>query len=267
MSNIAEKLVQIANKEAENIELNNQLTNILVGAGEPSTYYDEFWDAFQYNGERISYNEAFYGWGVDYIRPKYKVIPKDGKVPQLSASGTIAKYSYMVYACPYLKKIEKEYFDLSQYYNELSYDTQSTYGNFYTFANNPSLEEIEDVGMQPYTYYGTFRWNPKLHTIEVIRSNEKTIFDAGTFNSCFELTNIKIEGVIASNISFHHSSKLSRESIESIVNHLSEDTGATVTLTKQAVSNAFGSDYDKEGSDWLKTIVPKTDIGWSFSLK
>ena len=216
--------------------------------------YDEFWDAFQYNGERIDYTHAFNGWVAEYIRPKYKVIPKDGKVPQLSESGWTAKYYNMVYNCPFLKKIEKEYFDLSQYYNAASYDTQSTFGNYYTFSNNPKLEEIEDVGMQPYSYYSTFAICPKLHTIEVIRSNEKTWFSSTTFKYCLALQNIKIEGVIAKNISFYQSPNLSRESIESIINHLSDTTGETLTLSKEAVNNAFGSDTSDE---WIETIADK----------
>lgn len=230
--------------------------------------YDEFWDAFQYNGERIDYTYAFQGWGAEYIRPKYKVIPKDGIVPQLSVSGQVARYYNMVCGCPFLKKIEKEYFDLSQYYNELSYNTQSTYGNYYTFSNNPNLEEIEDVGMQPYSYYSTFAICPKLHTIEVIRSNENTWFSSTTFKYCLELQKIRIDGVIASDISFYQSPNLSKESIISIVTHLSDAQGATVTFSKQAVNNAFGINVDDlstypEGSVYYKLRWSKGN--WDFN--
>ena len=264
---IATKLTQIAEKEAENIELNNQLEQILGGAnaGENS-FYDEFWDAFQQNGERIDYTQAFYHWGAEYIRPKYKVIPKDGRVPQIATvSGYTAKYYSLIHSCPNVKKIEKEYFDLSQYYNAESYNSQSIYGNYYTFANNPNLEEIEDVGMQPYAYYNTFRWCPKLHTIEVVRSNEKTIFDQQVFHSCHSLKNIKIEGVITSNISFYQSPNLSRESIESIVNHLSNSTTAILTLSATAVNTAF-KNGGKDSDEWKNLIAKKVEKGWSFNL-
>ena len=222
---------------------------------------EDFWDAFQYNGERIDYTYAFHEWGAEYIRPKYKVIPKDGKVPQLLESGQISRYYNMVYGCPFLKKIEKEYFDLSQYYNENSYNAQSTHGNYYTFANNPNLEEIEDVGMQPYSYYSTFAICPKLHTIEVIRSNEKTWFSSTTFKYCLELQNIKIDGVIASDISFYQSKKLSRESIESIITHLSDTTGATLTLTTQAVNSAFPGE-----GEWETFLAENKPSVWTINL-
>ena len=135
--------------------------------------YNEFWDSYQQNGNRVDYIYGFYRLSCEYLHPKYKVIPKSIK----PNDGTVSyepKYHNLVYGCTNLKKIEKAYFDLSQYKNELGYNSNSTYGNYYTFANNPKLEEIEDVGMQPYAYYNTFRWCPKLHTIEIIRSNEKT---------------------------------------------------------------------------------------------
>ena len=219
--------------------------------------YNEFWDSYQQNGNRVDYIYGFYRLSCEYLHPKYKVIPKSIK----PNDGTVSyepKYHNLVYGCTNLKKIEKAYFDLSQYKNELGYNSNSSYGNYYTFANNPKLEEIEDVGMQPYAYYNTFRWCSKLHTIEIIRSNEKTLFDQQVFHNCYELQNIKIEGVIASNISFHDNPKLTKDSITSIVNALSVTTGATLTLKKTAVNNAFTTD------EW--TLLKNTKPNWEIKL-
>ena len=220
--------------------------------------YDEFWDSVQDYGNRVAYDYVFNRWNCKYIRPKYKVIPKAGQ------NGAY-RYLHMFSFNPSLKKIEKEYFDLSQYESPNGY-TSGPSGNYYMFAECSNLEEIEDVGMKPYYYYATFVNCTKLHTIEVVRSNENTIFETATFKGCTALENIKIEGVIAKNISFYQSPNLSKTSIESIINHLSDTTGATLTLKAEAINNAFGGAY---ATDWIELITPKSNQYnglWTISL-
>ena len=220
--------------------------------------YDEFWDSVQDYGNRVAYDYVFNRWNCKYIRPKYKVIPKAGQ------NGAY-RYLHMFSFNPSLKKIEKEYFDLSQYESPKGY-TSETSGNYYMFAECSNLEEIEDVGMKPYYYYATFVNCIKLHTIEVVRSNENTTFETATFKGCTALENIKIECVIAKNISFYQSPNLSKTSIESIINHLSDTTGATLTLKAEAINNAFGGAY---ATDWIELITPKSNQYnglWTISL-
>ena len=222
--------------------------------------YDEFWDSVQQNGNKVDYTYCFYRWGGEYLHPKYKVIPKNIKPNDVTAPFD-PRYHNKVCSCPNLKRIEKKYFDLSQYENEKGYMTQSTYGNYYTFAANARLEVIEDVGMQPYYYYSTFRWCPKLHTIEVVRSNEKTIFDMQWVNGCYALQNITIEGVIASDISFHTNGNLTKASIASIVTHLSDTQGATLTLKKQAINREFPGE-----GEWETFLAENKPSVWTISL-
>ena len=222
--------------------------------------YDEFWDVVQDFGNRENYAYVFYHWNCEYIRPKYKVIPKAGK-------NNSYRCLHMCCNNPSLKKIEKEYFDLSQYESPTGY-TSETSGNYYMFSACPNLEEIEDVGMKPYYYYATFAGCRKLHTIEVIRSHENTTFNPMVFRECTALENIKIEGVIAKDISFYQSPNLSKTSIESIINHLSDTTGATLTLSKTAVNNAFRINVDDastfpEGSEYYNLRYSKAN--WSFN--
>lgn len=184
---------------------------------------EEFWDIVQDYGNREVYDYGFYRWNCEYIRPKYKVIPKSGQ-------GGTHRYLQMFNYNSSLKKIEKKYFDLSQYESPTGY-TNATSGNYYMFSDCPNLEEIEDVGMKPYYYYATFATCPKLHTIEIIRSNENTIFETSTFKGCTALENIKIKGVIAKNISFYQCPNLSKASIESIIEHLANYAGTEKDLT------------------------------------
>lgn len=251
---IATKLTQIAEKEAENIELNNQLEQTLYGTDTGGkSYYDEFWDSVQQNGNRVMYRDAFAYWNCEYLHPKYKVIPKwrEGNTTQLNM------YS-MCQHMHNLKKIEKQYFDLSQYEpeNDIGYASGSTHGNYYIFASCPKLEIVEDVGMKPYSYHYTFADDTSLHTVEVLRFNGKTQINGQPFRNCKALKNITIEGEICVDFSFIHSPLLSKESITSIITHLSDTQGATLTLKAEAVNNAFGGEY---ATEWIELIAPKSN--------
>lgn len=77
--------------------------------------------------------------------------------------------------------------------------------------------------------------------------------------------------VIAENISFEKSTKLTKESIISIVNALSTtSSGKTLTLSKTAVNTAFNIDIDNvdtypEGSEWYELRNSKNNWTFSFS--
>ena len=71
------------------------------GGGDGQTYeqgvadgkqaeYDRFWDAFQENGNRTTYNYAFYGWKEDTYNPKYPInIVSTGNVSNTFNSSTL----------------------------------------------------------------------------------------------------------------------------------------------------------------------------------
>lgn len=238
---IAEKLTTIAN--------NMQLVK---DAGKAQAN-DEFWDAFQEKGARNQYPYAFNNWGYEYIRPKYKVVP------------TTSHYSQMFYRNKNLKKVEAEYFDVSQIQMTDSQKTQSTYGNYYTFQFCYRLEEIEDIGLNDVGYSGTFHGCESLHTIAMLRSNENTTFGSTPFNGCTSLVNIKFsdDSVIGKNLDIH-SSPLNKASIENIIGCLSETaSGKTLSLKQSAVEAAFSND------EWIELITPISNQyngNWTISL-
>ena len=99
-----------------------------------------------------------------------------------------------------------------------------------------------------------------LNRIDKILCAETTPWD----NSCFKyqggLTYIRFEGVIGKNgLSFQWSHRLSKDSIESIINALSTTTnGLTVTLSATAVNSAFTTD------EWNTLIGTRSN--WTISL-
>lgn len=203
---------------------------------------NEMWDALQNYGTRTNYEYGFSRWKCEYIRPKYKVFSNNRSIYLFS-------HNY------YLKKVEKQYFDLSE--GSVS-DTNSTGGHYYTFYNCSSLEEIEDIGMKAGYYNYTFNGCSSLHTIEVIRFNETTLVTS-PFVGCTELQNITVSGTIGQIVNFSYCTKLSKASITSVINHLSNNaSGKSITFSQTAVQNAFTT------QEWNALIGTKSN--WTISL-
>ena len=213
MNSIAEKLVKIAENESKVYE-----------AGKKAEY-DAFWDGMQNYGNRKTYNYAFAYWDkFECIRPRYKIVPID-------AGGCYA----MFLQNKGIKKIEAEYFDFSQ--KPRGTNLSTTYG--YTFSSCSNLEEIEDIGLIPeYEYNNTFGYCSKLHTIAKMGVDANTKY-SNAFVGCGELVNLTIVGTIGQNgFDIHWSTKLSADSLKSIINALSTTTtGLTITLPTTAQSN------------------------------
>lgn len=203
-----------------------------------------FWDDVQDYGNRADYVRAFASWGSKYIRPKYKVIPKE-------LNGAAAIFEY----CKKLKKIEAKYFDFSQ----KETGTNANAGYYYTFNSCAVLEEVEDVGLIPQSNYtNTFAYDCKLHTIAKMGVDENTKF-SNAFISCKELVNLTIDGIIGQNgFDIHWSTKLTHDSLMSIINALADKsgTGTTWTIT-------LGTDNLAKLTDTQKAIA--TQKGWTLA--
>lgn len=212
----------------------------------------DFWDVVQKSGKRTNVEYMFAQWDSEYIRPKYKVVAN-------SSDRTIAMFRH----CRKLKKIEKEYFDLSAYTPVTT--ASSGDSNYHTFYYCDKLEEIEDIGIQGGGYYYTYNNCLKLHTIEVMRCVIKGQYTA-VFTSCKALKNITIEGEIGTSFDIHYS-PLSTASIVSVIEHLSDTSGATLTLNTNAVNSMvfpYTSPYTNiTYNSWDELIATKTN--WTIS--
>jgi hypothetical protein len=117
-----------------------------------------------------------------------------------------------------------------------------------------------------------------LVTIDKIIVNANTTF-AGWFVNNQKLENITFEGEIANDLVMggiysgkKWGAKLTKESIESIITHLSDATsGKTLTLSKTAVFNAFELEEITEG--WLMgtyrdewDALVKSKSNWAITL-
>ena len=243
MATIAEKLKLIADNE-----------QLVFNAGKQEEN-DAFWNVVQQGGRRTAYDVAFCWWDCEYLHPKYKVVP--------TYNGGARN---MIYRCAKLKKIESAYFDLSQLPNPMA----TSGGLGYLFGLCDELEEIEDVGLQPCYSLGYFCYSDKkLKKIAVIRIAEETKVDDMLYH-CPELEYVRIEGTIGqSGLNLMHSTKLSRESIESIVNHLSDTAeGKSLTFSKAAVDKAFetseGANDGASSQEW--DSLEGLKMNWEITL-
>jgi hypothetical protein len=210
---------------------------------------DAFWDMFQDSGKRTTYSSAFYNWSAEYIRPKYKVIPThEHGVGQMFNS------------CKKLKKIEAAHFDLSQ--KPQNFTGNTNFGYYYTFNSCSQLEEIEDIGMIAQNHYNyAFAYCSVLHTIAKMGVDANTKF-SNTFTNCKELINLTIDGIIGQNgFDIHWSTKLSADSLKSIINALSTTTtGLTITLPTTAQAN-----YEMVYGSGSWNVLTATRSNWSIA--
>ena len=221
--------------------------------------YDDFWDSVQNFGKRTRYYYGFDNWaGAEYIRPKYKVIPKTAS-------------TYLFNGCTSLKALEKDYFDFSQIPENY---TEYKEGLYALCNNCSSLEIVEDVNFQPimsYAYF--FAGCINLKTIEVLRVSEKSGFGGSNGGDCFykctALENVSFEGVIGKKISFPYS-PLSIESLKSVITHLKDYSGtdSEYTCTVMFKTSAFEA-LEAEGATspnnntWAEYI---DDLKWNLTL-
>ena len=131
--------------------------------------------------------------------------------------------------------------------------------------------------MQPnYSYSYFCCYNGNLKKVACIRLDENSIV-SNMLYSCEKLEDVTIEGTIGqSGIDLKWSTKLSRASIESFINALSETaSGQRITFSITAVKNAFGGgawDSDGDGKDdtimgsveWIDLMNSKSN--WTITL-
>ena len=187
------------------------------------TEYDCFWDAYQDNGNRTNYAYGFSGagWTDETFKPKYPICVGD------NAESMCSRSAFMEFPVDV---------DFSQCTNI-----------YYTFAYNGNLVRLPRMDISKVTTATyAFRECKNLEEIACLVFSEKTSFTTNVFHLCQALKNLTIEGTINTPVSFQHSSKLTNESVQSIIDHLKNLTGTTAkTLTLHADVGAKLTDAQK----------------------
>lgn len=203
--------------------------------------YNEFWNTMQKNGARVNYQYAFCneGWNDITFKPKYDMILGIG----------YTGYS-MFWGC-HVSNIKQRLEDLG-----LKLDTSSAWHLSSAFQNARSvaLPKIDLSGAKNGTNH-CFA-SEYIESIDEIVFSDNTKIEAQIFNNAKSLKSVAFSGEICGSIDIHWSILLDKESIKSLINHLSDNvSGMTLTLSKDAVDEAFKY-YDyifdyPEDSRWI----------------
>lgn len=238
---IADKLTTVAENQEKVYE-----------AGKKSEY-DAFWNAHTENGNRKSYYYAFFAWKASMFYPKDDIVFTN----QSSSSCFYNLNQYGSSYCDYD-------FDFSTRLEECNVilDTSQATNLGYLFSNVCSLS-VPAMDARNCTSFVSMFSSSYIETIGEIwlsdtnASQNFTNMFSGSNNE--RLKNITFKGVIASNIDFKTCSKLTHDSLMSIVNALkdySDDTsGTTHTITLGATN------ISKMTDDELNMIEEK---GWNY---
>ena len=228
---IAEKLAKIAENEQAVFE-----------AGKKSEY-DTFWDVYQENGNMTYYAYAFagVGWTQSVFKPKYNI----GPVTPTSMFSS----SRIVDIRPQTIGVDVDF---------------SKCTSFYYLCSNSTIKYIGVVdcsSAQSASLSYIFSSAKELVSVEkvIMPEMDSAGFADKSFENAVKLEHIRIEGVIHRSTSLRWSPLLSKASMESMINALSDTAeGQTITFSQAAKNNAFTD------SEWAELIGTKPN--WTFSL-
>lgn len=187
---------------------------------------DNFWEIYQHGGTRANYDRAFagLGWTPELFRPKYVIRPTSGDL-------------YMTFGYSSVERVDKTVLDLSG----ITSLTYSFYGSYYSF-NSVMYCHIDVATIR--SMKSVFQSNSKLHTVIMENISPECTLDNLMFSGCSGLENLSITGQIGDRLNLGSCSRLTDESVVSVLEHLADLTGKeTKTLT---FHNAVGSRLTEE---------------------
>lgn len=192
-----------------------------VGVGEVfeagrQAEYDAFWDDYQANGTRGSYNYGFREWQLSFFKPKYNIVPT-------TAIGTFYALFNKSTGGASLKEA------LSIAGVTLDTSKATSLSSMFGYSSATEVPTIDSTSLSQLDRI--FEGSRLLKTIEklVLKPNGSQTF-VNVFTNCAALENLVIEGVIGQNgFNVQGSAKLTHDSLMSIINALQDKTSATGT--------------------------------------
>lgn len=239
----AEKLTAIAENEQKVYDAGYQ--------GGKKEENEEFWDDYQQNGTRTGYGYAFGGWTDGTFRPRYDMKPTN-------CTYMFAK-SFITSLTDALERAG------------VTLDTSEATNHIGMFFESAYTTEIPHIDLRKSLYAtNLFNYCTQLKSVEITVAENTVPNYSNWFNRCDSLQNLKVNGVIDKNgMNLQHSTKLSNDSIVSVINALSATTsGFAVTLSKAAVNKAFetieGMNDGTTSAEWALLIATRSN--WTISL-
>lgn len=231
--------------------------NIGYEAGKQAQY-DALWDAIQDGGNRVDYKYAFSRskWNSDTFKPKYNISPT--VATELFRAANVGDDTTKRID---LIKLEEE--------TGFKFDFSNCTNMAYAFADGGCILTIGEVDLRKctggesltYAFYGGYGGTHKTEIKKII-CDENTYFHLYTFDNLHYLQEIRFEGIIGTKgtngMLFSKSTKLSHDSLMSIINALQDLTGTEITR-----SIVLGTTNLAKLTDAEKAIA--TQKGWSLT--
>lgn len=206
-----------------------------------------FWDTYQQNGTRTDYQGAFggLGWTNEMFKPKYNMQP------------TSAYYMFR------RSGISGDLVEILENLG-VTLDFSECTSALELFSNTYNLTRVGVLDFSKISgsaIGNCFAWSG-VKTIDKVIVTPNTRLDNFP-GAAQQLESITFEGTIAKpGLDMTYCTKLSKASIISIINALSTTTsGLSITLSKTAVTNAFGS---TTASEWTTLVGTKSN--WTINL-
>lgn len=184
-------------------------------------FYDAFWDAYQENGNRKDYINAFGTsstganiWNDSNFKPKYDIKPRDA-----------ASMFYNSKITDLVKILEEQ---------GVVFDTSQVTGNTtYMFGQCSELTTVPPIDFTSAKYLtGCFMNCKKLKKITLLNFHSDIQIKNNPFGVCEALEELVITGEIGMSVSLVQSPLLNNTSVQNIIDCLADMTGQTAqTLT------------------------------------
>jgi hypothetical protein len=243
---IAEKLTTIASNQQRVYDAGYSAGQLAGGYGEgyeagKQAEYDRFWDMYQQNGNRISYQYAFggAGWVDGIFNPKYSLAVLDSSNYMFASTG-LTDISHL----PRMKTM---------------------YGCGYMFFQAVALTHIGEIeiGTTKLALNGMFQGATKLHTIDKLIVKSGTTYSS-TFTGCTSLANITFEGVIEQSINLQ-ACPLTVASMKNIIACLAQyggtayDGAFTLRFSEDCWTALEADSTAPDGNAWRDYVE---NLGW-----
>lgn len=219
--------------------------------------YDAFWDALQNNGQRRVYGQDFQSplWTDATFRPKYDVFPRENTFSD--GLGTPVNHCNIT--------------DMRKCTLGVNIDW-SLNDNFNYILRGVPIRYIGTIDMTNAVHGWTLLYSSTAETVEKVilpPEGAKIYFRTHGFAGMVNLIEIRFDGHFFGDVEMKESTKLSKDSIKSVIAALSENTeSAHVTLSLTAVNNAFetasGAADGSTSEEWITLIATKPN--WTIAL-
>ena len=218
---IAEKLKTVAENE-EKVYKAGEHSGLTEAASSITNGFTSYTYLF-YKNPSPSFSEEFFACfknAVD-LSQMFSACPNMTKAPYFDTS-KVKKFNYMFSSCSALVDVPV-------------YDTSSTESFYYMFGDCTGLKKapkLNTTGATEFKYM--FAYCESLETVEELDISGGTSFTY-LFRNCYALKNLTIKGSINASLELSQSTKLTHESLMSVINALTDtselDANKTYKLT------------------------------------